>query len=78
MFLFDDRLRLTSTTTRSHQLELFGAFYIAFYLTQSQWLIIYCNITRRLDLLFNNRYMLDIDESNSKQYVVKLVIPINP
>ena len=36
------------------------------------------NITRRLDLLFNNRYMLDIDESNSMQYVVKLVIPINP
>jgi sensor histidine kinase YesM len=36
------------------------------------------NITRRLDLLFNNRYMLDIDDSDSKQYVVKLVIPINP
>ena len=36
------------------------------------------NITRRLDLLFNNRYMLDIDDSDSKKYVVKLVIPVIP
>ena len=36
------------------------------------------NITRRLDLLFNNRYMLDIDDSDERQYVVKLVIPVTP
>jgi sensor histidine kinase YesM len=36
------------------------------------------NITRRLDLLFSNRYMLDIDDSSDKQYVVKLVIPVIP
>ena len=36
------------------------------------------NITRRLSLLFNNRYTLDIDDGSDKQYVVKLVIPVIP
>lgn len=36
------------------------------------------NITRRLDLLFGSRYMLDIDDVDDKKYVVKLVIPVTP
>lgn len=36
------------------------------------------NITRRLDLLFSNRYVLDIDDGDEKQYIVKLVIPVTP
>lgn len=34
------------------------------------------NITKRLDLLFGNRYLLEIDESDQKRYIVKLVIPV--
>lgn len=36
------------------------------------------NITRRLDLLFGSRYVLDIDDGDEKQYIVKLVIPVTP
>jgi LytS/YehU family sensor histidine kinase len=34
------------------------------------------NITKRLDLLFGNRYTLKIDDASDDQYKVKLVIPI--
>ena len=34
------------------------------------------NITRRLDLMFGSRYRLDIDTSDVKRYIVKLVIPV--
>jgi sensor histidine kinase YesM len=34
------------------------------------------NITKRLDLLFGNRYTLRIDNSKEESYRVKLVIPI--
>lgn len=34
------------------------------------------NITKRLDLMFGGRHKLDIDDSDLKRYVVKLVIPI--
>jgi LytS/YehU family sensor histidine kinase len=35
------------------------------------------NITKRLDLLFGNRYLLDIDDKDQSRYIVKLVIPVN-
>jgi sensor histidine kinase YesM len=34
------------------------------------------NITKRLDLLFGDRYMLEIDDSDQQRYIVKLVIPV--
>lgn len=34
------------------------------------------NMTRRLELLFGDRFVLDIDDSDQSRYVVKLVIPI--
>lgn len=35
------------------------------------------NIKKRLDLLFENRYSLNIDNSNKQEYRVELIIPIN-
>ena len=34
------------------------------------------NITKRLDLLFGEDYMLNIDDSDQNRYIVKLVIPV--
>ena len=34
------------------------------------------NVTRRLDMLFGDRYTLTIDDSDEKRYTVELVIPI--
>ena len=34
------------------------------------------NITKRLDLLFDNRYQLEKDDSDQSRYIVKLVIPV--
>ena len=34
------------------------------------------NITKRLELLFGQNYSLTIDDSDSKVYVVELVIPV--
>ncbi len=34
------------------------------------------NVTRRLEMLFGNRYTLTIDDSEEKRYTVELVIPI--
>lgn len=34
------------------------------------------NMIRRLELLFGSRFILDIDDSDAKRYIVKLVIPI--
>jgi LytS/YehU family sensor histidine kinase len=34
------------------------------------------NITRRLEMLFGNRFTLTIDDSDEKRYTVELVIPI--
>ena len=34
------------------------------------------NITKRLDLLFGNSYLLDINDKDPNHYIVKLVIPI--
>ncbi len=34
------------------------------------------NITKRLDLLFDNRYQLEKDDGDQRRYIVKLVIPV--
>jgi sensor histidine kinase YesM len=34
------------------------------------------NITKRLDLLFGDKYVLDIDDKDPSRYIVKLVIPL--
>lgn len=35
------------------------------------------NITKRLDILFGNRYSLSIDDTDANVYIVELIIPIN-
>ena len=34
------------------------------------------NVRRRLDLLFENRYSLEVDDSNEQQYRISLVLPV--